>query len=204
MTPSFLYPVALNLHGKLCVVVGNGAVGQRKAEALKEAGAEVAVLSLETTGPFVETQLEGAFLVVAATDNPTVNEAIANAARERGILLNLAAPGEETDEGDFATMASVRRGSLLLAVTTGGAGPALSSRLKKELHTQFGPEWALLTALLAEARAEAKKRITDPTERAERLRTLANSETLLEKLRTGDFEGAMQETTECLAMTDDL
>lgn len=198
MTPSFLYPVALNLHGKTCVVVGDGAVGRRKAEALREAGATVTVLSLETTGPFVETQLDGAFLVVAATDNPAVNEAIANAAQERGILLNLAAPGEETDEGDFATMASVRRGSLLLAVTTGGAGPALSARLKKELHAQFGPEWALLTALLAEARAEAKKRIADPTERAERLRALASSETLLEKLRTGDFEGAMQETSECL------
>ncbi|MGC4042699.1 MAG: bifunctional precorrin-2 dehydrogenase/sirohydrochlorin ferrochelatase [Armatimonas sp.] len=201
MEPSSLYPVALNLHGKTCIVVGGGSVGRRKADALREAGAEVTVLSLETTGPFEETQLEGAFLVVAATDDPAVNDAVAQAAHQRGVLLNLAAPGEETDEGDFATMASVRRGSLLLAVTTGGAGPALSARLKRELHTQFGPEWALLTALLAEARAEAKKRIADPAERTERLRALANSETLLEKLRTGDFEGAMQETGEHLSIT---
>jgi precorrin-2 dehydrogenase / sirohydrochlorin ferrochelatase len=199
MDSAFLYPVALDVRGKRCVVVGAGPVGQRKAGALHEAGADVVTLSLETTGPFSETQLDGAFLVVAATDKPEVNEAVAQAARARGILLNLAAPGEETDGGDFATMASVRRGSLLVSVTTGGAGPALSARLKRQLQSELGPEWALFTALLAEVRVEAKKRIPDPAERARRLRTLAESTSILEKIRAGDLDSAMEEAASCLS-----
>ncbi len=198
MDSVFLYPVALDVRGKRCVVVGAGPVGKRKTEALREAGADVVVLSLETTGPFVETQLDSAFLVVAATNRPEVNEAVACAARERGVLLNLAAPGEGTEGGDFATMASVRRGSLLLSVTTGGAGPALSARLRRELQSQFGPEWALFTALLSEVRHEAKRRIADPAERASRLRTLAESEQILEKIRAGDLDSAMEEAAACL------
>ncbi len=199
MDSAFLYPVALDVRGKRCVVVGAGPVGRRKAEALREAGADVVVLSLETTGPFEEGQLDGAFLVVAATNNAEVNEVVARAARERGVLLNLAAPGDTTESGDFATMASVKRGSLLLSVTTGGAGPALSARLRRELQSQFGPEWALFTALLAEVRHEAKRRITDPTERANRLRSLAESETVLEKIRAGDLDSAMEEAAACLS-----
>jgi precorrin-2 dehydrogenase/sirohydrochlorin ferrochelatase len=194
-----LYPIALDLRGRRCVVVGGGAVGRRKAEALREAGADVHLLSLESTGPFEASQLDGAFLVVAATDDPEVNDSVAQAARAREALLNLAAPGTEAESGDFTTMATVRRGGLLLAVATGGAGPALSARLKQELQSQFGPEWALWVAVLAEVRQEARKRIADPEERARRLRVLAGRDDLLEKLRDGDIDGALQGAAACLS-----
>src|SRR5205085_991699 len=134
------------LRGRRCVIVGGGAVGARKASALCDAGATVVVISPEVTEkvinaaengllthipqPFAPEHLNEAFLAVAATDSPAVNAAVRAAARERGILLNLAADasdktGDATeDPGDFATMATVRRGDLLLALTTGGAGPA--------------------------------------------------------------------------------
>ena len=140
------YPVALSLRGRRCVVVGGGAVGARKAIALAECGANVVVvaptvapeLAEEITSgqiqhlalPFQSEHLRGAFLCIAATDRPEVNAAVAEAARLRGILLNLAAPAganpinstEISESGDFVTMAAVRRGELLLALTTGGAG----------------------------------------------------------------------------------
>ena len=201
MSGSFLYPVTLDVTGRRCVVVGGGAVGRRKAGALRAAGAEVLVVSLDTSGPFSPESLDGAFLVVAATDDPEVNARVASAARERGILLNLAAPGTEgdTEGGDFATMASVVRGSLVIGVTTGGAGPAVAALLKRRLQEEFGPEWAMYTALLAEVRAEVQRRCPDPAERTERLRALAERESILEKLRAGDIDGALEEAAECLS-----
>ena len=200
MSGSFLYPVALDLSGRRCVVVGGGAVGRRKAEALQAAGAEVFVVSLDTSGPFSPEHLDGAFLCVAATDDPEVNAMVARAARERGVLLNLAAPGtDETEGGDFATMASVVRGSLAIGITTGGAGPAVAARLRRKLQEEYGPEWAMYTALLAEVRAEVQRRFPDPAERTERLRALAERESILEKLRAGDIDGALAEVAECLS-----
>ena len=198
MSGSFLYPIALDVRGRRCVVVGGGPVGRRKADALRDVGADVVILSLETTGPFAPEQLDGAFLAVAATDDPAVNATVAGAARERGVLLNLAAPGGDAESGDFAAMASVRRGSLVIGVTTGGAGPALSARLRRRLQEEYGPEWTMFVALLAEARIEAKVRFPDPTERADRLRALAEREEILEKLRAGDLDGALEEAARCL------
>ena len=200
MSASFLYPIALDVTGRRCVVVGGGPVGRRKADALRDAGAEVSIISLETSGPFAPEHLDGAFLCVAATDSPEVNAQVASASRERGVLLNLAAPGtDEAEGGDFATMASVTRGSLVVGVTTGGAGPAVAARLKRKLQEEYGPEWTMYAALLAEARAELKKRHADPAERAERLRALAERESILEKLRLGDIDGALAEAAECLS-----
>ena len=200
MSGTFLYPIALDVTGRHCVVVGGGAVGRRKADALRDAGATVSVVSLETVGPFSPEHLDGAFLCVAATDSPSVNAAVATAARERGVLLNLAAPGtDDAEGGDFVTMASVTRGSLVVGVTTGGAGPAVAARLRRRLQEEYGPEWTMYAALLAEAREEIKRRYPDADSRAERLRALAERETILDKLRAGDIEGALSEAAECLS-----
>ncbi|GAB4454962.1 MAG: hypothetical protein OHK0029_10300 [Armatimonadaceae bacterium] len=213
----YLYPVALNVTGKRCVVVGGGSVGARKAGALWEAGAVVVVVAPEVTSslrsrveakqiewiaePFAPTHLDGAFLVVAATDIPAVNAAVRDAAHEKGILLNLAAGTDEegsADHGDYISMATVRRGELLLAVGTGGAGPALSARLRRKLEAAFGPEWADYVALLGKMREAAKAHIPDPTARTAALRRLAEDDGLFEQVMNGDSGAAWEEALECL------
>ena len=210
---AFLYPVALDVSGRRCVVVGGGAVGGRKAAGLWEAGASVVVVAPELREaklrelvaagsvkyvevPFMPTHLDHAFLAIAATDNARVNTAVAAAARARGVLLNHAADAEG---GDFATMATVRRGDLVVALTTGGAGPALTARLRRELDGQFGPEWAAYTALLGEMRTLAQQTLPDPQARTVALRRLAEREAVRELLARGETDAARQEALDCLS-----
>jgi precorrin-2 dehydrogenase/sirohydrochlorin ferrochelatase len=213
---AYLYPIALDVRGKKCVVVGGGAVGARKASALLDAGAAVTVVAPERGDAvlwelaaagrvrhleemFAPHHLDDALLAVAATDSPAVNAAVADAARARGVLLNLAAPTEDGSEGDFATMATVRRGDLLVAVTTGGAGPALSARLRRELDERFGAEWGPYVNLLGEMRARARTQYATERERTEALRRLADRATVRERLAAGDEAGARLEALACLS-----
>lgn len=212
-----LFPVALNVAGRRCVVVGAGPVGERKARALLDAGASVVVVApalsapglaedvragrvCHVAAPFAPTHLDGAFLVIAATDRPDVNAAVAQAARARGVLVNLAAPARHGDEaaGDFITMATVRRGDLLVALTTGGAGPALSARLRRELGARFGPEWTAYVALLGDLREHAKQTLPDEAVRTAALRRLADADDVRVKLASGDAPGALRLALELL------
>lgn len=219
---AFLYPVALDVRGRICVVVGGGAVGSRRVAGLLDSEARVIVVSPEIRSDslreridsgsvsykeemFLPTHLDGAFIAVAATDRPEVNSAVASAARSRGVLLNMAAPAAEAgspldeDGGDFATMAAVRRQDLIIGITTGGAGPALTARLRRELESQFGPEWTPYVSLLREMRAQAKTLLASESERAEALRRLATRASVLEMLAAGDEAGARREALSCLS-----
>lgn len=208
-----LFPLALNVAGRRCVVVGGGAVAERKTRALLDCGAHVEVVAPALTAEgltelvaagrvrhvaaaFAPPHLDGeTLLAIAATDQPGVNAVIAQAARARGVLVNLAAPaatGEERGEdvGDFGTMATIRRGDLLVALTTGGAGPALAARLRRELDQRFGPEWAAYVALLGEMRRHAKQTLADEPARTAALRRLAAADDVRERLARGDADGA--------------
>jgi precorrin-2 dehydrogenase/sirohydrochlorin ferrochelatase len=104
--------------------------------------------------PYREGDLEGASLVFAATDRREVNALVAREARERGILVNVA---DEPTEGDFALPSTLRRGHLQVAVSTGGASPALARRIRHELEDVFGYEWAGVVVELHRARLEGRK-----------------------------------------------
>ena len=133
----------------------------RKARKLLQAGAEVVVVSSEMRpellGMNVEAykrayeygDLEGAELAFAATDSREVNAAVAREARVRGVRVNVA---DRPSEGDFAVPATLRRGGLQVAVSTGGASPALARRIRTELEAVFGPEWAGVVEELEAAR----------------------------------------------------
>ena len=212
----FLYPIALNIYQRNCVVVGGGLVGARKAKALAEAGAFVRIVSpslcseaelLVAEGkarwiaePFLPAHLENTYLVIAATDNPTVNAQIGQLAAAKNRLFNKAAPdGMDNETGDFVTMATVRRGDLRIGITCGGAGPALSAKLRRELAEQFGLEWEPVVALLGELRTLAKQTIPDSTERTNALRRLANqAERLAELFAKGEAQTARKEAESCL------
>ena len=156
-----LYPIFLDLSERRCVVVGGGEVANRKARKLLQARAEVVVISpevmpeLESVAAEVhrrtyeEGDLEGAYLAFAATDAREVNAAVAGEAKERGIPVNVA---DRPSDGDFALPSVLRRGRLQVAVSTGGASPALAREIRGELEEIFGPEWAGLVEELYGAR----------------------------------------------------
>ncbi len=143
------------------MVVGGGEVANRKARKLLQARAKVVVISpdvrpeIESMAaevrlrPYREGDLEGAFLAFAATNRREVNAAVAREAREKGIPVNVA---DDPTEGDFALPSTLRRGRLQVAVSTGGASPTLARRIRRELESAFGFEWAGVVEELSRAR----------------------------------------------------
>jgi len=155
-----VYPVCLNISGKLCVVIGGGRVAERKIRGILAGSGSVRVVSpaLTTTlhdlasqaviewreKPYSGTDLEGAFLVFAATNTPQVQGAVLRDARAAGLLVNIA---DNSAACDFQVPASIRRGDLTLSVATKGKSPAVAAMVKRRLEHDFGEEYAQLTAL---------------------------------------------------------
>lgn len=175
------YPIILDLHGLLAVVVGGGAVGRRKVAGLLAAGARVRLISRDPVPPecwaqplelhlrpFHPADLDGAALVFAATGISAVDQAVLNAARERGIPANLAS---DPAAGDFTVPAVQRVGNLLLAVGTGGRAPALAAVVRDRLAAGLGPEWALVVEIAARLRT---KNLTAPAENVYCYKVLAD------------------------------
>jgi precorrin-2 dehydrogenase / sirohydrochlorin ferrochelatase len=168
------YPLFAIIEDKPCLVVGGGAVGERKVADLMAAGARVTVVSRTLTPElaalagrgeitylpedFRPAQVEGMALVMAATDDQKVNAAVSAAAQARAIWVNVA---DDPEYCTFIVPAQVRRGDLTLAISTGGASPALARQLREELQQHFGPEYGpyldllqrVRTRLLSERRA---------------------------------------------------
>ena len=164
MTPR--YPILVDLAGRPVVVVGGGAVAERRVHGLLAAGARVRVVtprvgeglaavaargevSVEPR-PYRTGDLAGAALAVAATDDPEVNRLVAADGRAAGVPVNRA---DDADGGDVTVPAVLRRGDLTVAVATSGRTPGLAGALRRRLEGDFGPEWAELVELLAADRA---------------------------------------------------
>jgi precorrin-2 dehydrogenase/sirohydrochlorin ferrochelatase len=158
----FAYPVFLELSGKRAVVIGAQAVSEGKAVALATAGAEVTVLE---NGEWSPADFDGAFICVAHSSDAAEREAIAHAARDRGVLVNVM---DDIPNCDFAAPAVVRRGELVVAISTGGRSPALARKLREELEQRFGVEWAELLEVLREVRRETLGLLPDLRERSRR------------------------------------
>jgi precorrin-2 dehydrogenase len=149
-----LFPMFVKLTGRRCVVVGGGTVAESKVESLLASGADLTVVSpklsaglarQERQGSFVwsarrfePSDLERTFLVIAATSDDAVNELIFREADQRGILCNAV---DQPPRCHFYFPAVVRRGALQIAVSTAGLSPSLARRLRKELETEFVPEY---------------------------------------------------------------
>jgi precorrin-2 dehydrogenase/sirohydrochlorin ferrochelatase len=158
---SFAYPVTLDVAGKRAVVVGRDAIAAGKVEALRDAGADVVVVE----GVFRPEVLDGAFLCVASSPDVSEREAIFQAARDRGVLVNVM---DDPARCDFAAPAIVRRGDLTIAIATGGRSPALARRLREELERRFGEEWAEVMDVIGEAREETLSALPDLGDRIRR------------------------------------
>jgi precorrin-2 dehydrogenase/sirohydrochlorin ferrochelatase len=146
-------PIFLDVTGRKCLVVGAGDIAQRKVISLLEAGAEVMVVSPTVTEAlsalarqgqirhhrreYAAGDMEGAALVYAATDDAGLHKGLSEEAAARGIPINVAdVPALCT----FIAPAVLTRGSLKIAVSTGGASPGIAKRIVKQLERQFGPE----------------------------------------------------------------
>jgi precorrin-2 dehydrogenase/sirohydrochlorin ferrochelatase len=140
-------PIALNPAALPVAVAGPGALARRRFEALREAGASEALLFADTLPN--STDLAGLkVLWIAGLPDDTAAE-LAALARSHGVLVNVE---DRPALCDFHNVAEVRRGDLLLTVSTGGASPGLASRIRAHLARQFGPEWAERTAQIKSLR----------------------------------------------------
>lgn len=195
-----LYPIFLKLKNKLCVVVGGGKVAERKILSLLPTEAQIKVISPELTEkleplsreekfiwikrPYQRGDLQGAFLVIAATNDPQVQEAVFKEAEERGLPCNV------VDKPEFCTFfvpSTLKRGNLLIAISTSGASPAVARRLRETLESLFPQEFALYLELMKAIRMEILKKELDPIEKEGRLQRLALAP-LFQYLVRGDFE----------------
>lgn len=197
MKPEKLFPMFLKLANRPCLVVGAGAVAESKIAGLLEAGGHVRVVAPEATAqvrswaqsnsiewrqrPFQAEDLDGMFLVVAATCSTELHERIFGEAARRGVLCNIV---DVPALCDFYYPSVVQRGALQIAISTAGLSPALAQRLRKQLEDQFGPEYEEWLMQLGEAREKLHSDKVDPGERKRLLHQDASEEAFEAFLRS--------------------
>lgn len=161
-----LYPVNLVLTGRPCLVVGGGPVAAAKARDLAECGADVLVVAPEI-GPEVRDvdgitwderdyqpgEAASYRLVLTAADDPEVNRAVFTDGDDAGVWVNSA---DDPDNCSFVVPARIRRGPLLVSISTEGHSPALANWLRRALEAQIGPEYETAIELLSEARRQMR------------------------------------------------
>lgn len=209
------YPVCVTVEGRPCLVVGGGAVAARKVGELCRCGASVTVISPEVSTaidqlasewgvaverrPFVEADVEGFFLVVAATDDEAVNRAVARSAEEHRALLNVV---DQPELCQFTAPAVLRRGPLTIAVSTGGASPALAGRVRDEIASALGQEWAAAVEAMGAFRERVIRETADDLEHRRRVLMRATRLDLARVIRDLGREGLEQQLDELLAGVD--
>ncbi len=177
-------------------------MAERKAGRLLDSGAEVDIVSQELTpalerlrdsgrirqiGTAYESSLlDGAFLVFGTTDDTAVNEQVFRDARTRGILVNIA---DDPGRCDFILPSLFEQGDLQVAVSTGGKSPALARKLREEIETLYGPEYAGYLSLLGDLRKRLLAKGLPQPENKRIFEAVVNSD-LLDCIRKGDRQRA--------------
>jgi len=164
------YPIYLDIEDRDVVIIGGGNVCARKAETMMKYGARVTVVSPELTDEieewaregklairrkrYEESDVAGANIVIASTDDQGVNEQIAADCRRLRIPVNVV---DVTPLCEFIVPAIIEKGSVQIAISTGGRSPALARTLKEDLQRLVGPEYAEVNDLLGTLRDDAKR-----------------------------------------------
>jgi precorrin-2 dehydrogenase / sirohydrochlorin ferrochelatase len=196
MPPLKLFPMFLKLANRPCLVVGAGIIAESKISSLLETGAKVRVVAPEATPEvrawaqsskidwlergFQPNDLEGMFLVVAATSSTELHEEIFQEATRRDVLCNIV---DVPPLCDFYYPAVMQRGALQIAISTAGQSPALAQRLRKQLEEQFGPEYEQWLEQLGEARDQLQSEELTPDDRKRLLHDQASEEAYAAFLR---------------------
>lgn len=195
-------PLMLDLKGKAIVIFGGGEVGERKASFFSGA-AEVTVISREFTSGLTELsengkiklikiedltdeeisqQMKNAFIVIPATNDANFNERAASIAEKGGKLVN-----RVDDMGDILVPSVIRRGDIVIGISTLGSSPALSKFIRQRLEEVITPEFELMARLQNEMREKLKSSVKDRKKRPEILWNIINDD---------DVWGALAESYE--------
>jgi precorrin-2 dehydrogenase/sirohydrochlorin ferrochelatase len=204
------YPAILDIAGRTAVVVGAGKVGEGKIAGLLAGGARVKVVSLAATDTvrqwanegrielqlrgYENTDLDGAFLVIAATEHNPTNVQVFEDAEARQMLCNVV---DVTHLCNFILPSIVRRGDLAIAVSTGGASPAMARRIRLSLEQCYGDEYAVAMELLGSLRRELKERYPAPQDRKVLFERMVYSD-FMDMVRAGDVDGIEAWVQKCV------
>lgn len=170
-------PLVLDLHDRPIVIFGGGGVGERKTrhfsqytrvkvvsldftpglQALAEESDSVELVLDRITPNNLDAYLAGAFIVIPATDDPGLNDAITRRAREKGLLVNRV----DSEPGDVIVPSVIQRGPVVVGISTLGHSPALSKYTRLRLERVVGEEYGLMARLQDELREELKTRVED-------------------------------------------
>ena len=192
------YPMFVSLERRVCLVVGGGPVGERKIRSLLRYGATIRLVAGDLTpwlqaqchaqtvflvgGTYMESYLEKVDLVFAVTNDFALNRLIAGDAEKRRLWCNM---GTEPEAGSFIVPSIFQRGPLTIAVSTGGASPAVAVRIKQKLEREFGAEWIVLLHLMALLRTTIQSKGLESPHNQEIYREIA-ALPLLEWIRSGE------------------
>jgi precorrin-2 dehydrogenase / sirohydrochlorin ferrochelatase len=173
-----LFPMFVKLEGRSCLVVGAGKIGESKIRSLLVARAKVRVVAPWATPAvagwasagvltwdareFQAADLDGTFLVIAATSSVDVNDRVYREATRRNVLCNAV---DDPERCDFYYPAVVRRGALQVAISTEGKSPALAQRLRREFERQLAPFYAGWLEQLGRIRNQLFRRPMNPEDR---------------------------------------
>jgi siroheme synthase-like protein len=170
------YPVFLEMKDRRCVVIGGGAVAERKVEGLVAVGANVTVISPTITDRLRQMLAQGAIrhvareyraedragydLVFVATEHSEINAAVSDETRSLRIWVNSA---DDPDHCDFILPAVIRRGDLTVAVSTGGVSPAAARSIREELDEHFTADYARFVEIAGEVRRDLQEKSVSPS-----------------------------------------
>lgn len=176
------YPVNINLDNMNILVIGGGKVALRKCKNFSDFGKSVTIVSpifedgfseLENVKlikrEFEERDLNNINMAVIATNNRKLNVEISDMCRKRNIITNVV---DDIDKSDFTVSSYVKRGNLLIGISTGGTSPSLSVKIKRELEEKYGEEYEEYTLILGKLRKIIIKKYEDKSERKKQLNRL--------------------------------
>ena len=206
------YPVLLDLRGRRSVVVGGGPIAEGKVAPLVDGGAAVTVVAPDLTAglaalaregrfthvarPYAPGDLEHAYLAIAATDDPEVNHAVHAEAEAKGVLVNVV---DDPPYCGFILPSILRRGDLVVAVSTSGNAPALAVRVRERLERELGDEYARFLALAGSIRTPLAERYPDFQIRKRLWYRLVDSD-VLALLRSGDETRARERIADVMGV----
>ncbi|MFA6010186.1 MAG: bifunctional precorrin-2 dehydrogenase/sirohydrochlorin ferrochelatase [Desulfobacteraceae bacterium] len=203
------YPLFLDIRNRKCLVVGGGSVGTRKTETLVRCGAEVTVISrvfskgfsgigddkknpMLVCKDYEPSDLEGVFLVFAATSDRDLNERIRLDAEKQGKLYSIA---DDPNRSCFIAPSVVARGDLTIAVSTSGQSPALAKKLRQNLETLYGPEYADFLRIMGSFRKRILEKGHDPETHKDLFRQVIDRDvpSMIREGRNNDVRAVFQE-----------
>ncbi len=185
------YPVNLNVKDKECLVVGAGEVGARKINTLLKCGADVFVVSEKVSDSvkkfsekkliklavkkYEKQDLDGKFLVIGAINDFDISEMISSDAKEKKVLCNIA---DSPSQSDFILPSIVNNKDLIIAVSTSGKSPAFAKKMRKELESKYGDEYAELLELMGAIREKLLAKEHEPEAHKHLFEKIINSDIL--------------------------